>query len=113
MDSGTQVTDGTITLKTCGGGGGTGCFADGQSVVLESGNQVPIESIRVGDKVLASSPSVAEPQFSPVTWIMAHKTPKQILSISLETTSGVQGMNAWVSPTFGPVFVEDHPKDPT
>ena len=89
------ISGGTITLKSCGGsGGGVGCFADGQTAVLESGKHVPIESLRVGDKVLASTvtPAAPMPQFSPVTWIMAHKTPKQTLSITLKAAANsVQG----------------------
>ena len=91
VHSGT-VSDGKIVLDTCGGGGGVGCFADGQIAVLESGQEVPIESIRVGDKILTSSSQAAVPTFSPVTWIMAHKTPKEILSIVLQTKEGQQGV---------------------
>ena len=73
-----------------------GCFADGQTATLESGHQVPIESIRVGDKILTASTTTSTPipmpTFSPVTWIMVHKTPKQIISFALQTADGTQGL---------------------
>jgi RHS repeat-associated protein len=82
----------TAMAENAGGGrGGSGrmpcaCFAAGTSVVTEKGPR-PIETLRVGDVVLAHDPSTGETAFKPITEIFVNDE-KSIWELEIVDTSG-------------------------
>lgn len=66
-------------------------FAPGTLVVLADGSAVPIESLQVGDEVLATDPVTGETTGEPVVATITGSGVKGLVTITVTTDTGVAG----------------------
>lgn len=59
-----------------------GCFANGQFVYDEKRKLVKIESVKIGDRVLAATSDHSSLAFSRVTWILQYPKPQTVIRIT-------------------------------
>ncbi len=72
----------------CGGGGGGPCFLPGTTITLDTNEKLPIEQVKVGQRILSYNPATDEMEEAVVTNTFSHAA-KEYLVINeyLEVTS--------------------------
>lgn len=108
---GGKAANGGGTSATSGGGASRGAcnsFVPGTTVAMADGTEVPIEDVRVGDRVLAGDPESGRVVARPVTALITGTGEKHLVALTVDTDGASGTATGTLVATEGhPFWVDD------